>query len=700
MKYIDIENYFESSRHLPFINFCLSPIANIYKEINIDDNLFELCDKLVNNEDLDFYIELNNFFNSCKPNTYGIENITVVAKVLLSISASINLIISNINNIPISFFLIHSSIDYNVTLEIPHASHNNFQNILIGLLESWTSKMIPDNIAAILSTFLTYSVFYAKKYSTDYHLVNDLIYNIQQVPNLLNSITNEIFSPLLCQFVDWCFDNKHDDLEVLYKTLDTLEKSLSNPNSKIQIEFCLYRYRDIFEQDYDYNHLVDFYNNNQQNIDLINKLRILSQLFIKHDRNKYINLFSKEISELDQNTLIRLVEETNQNVFSAYIINLSYYYYDNFLDFIETTYDCSKDIFKNTQFYIPSNDVTYIFGKDINKYPVKDPDLHYNIIQCINYINQLGITVFGESIEQELPEIYSPSKDNKPKDQHKFEEKKLIDYLEQYYFINENTIADEIKYILPMQHIRVPLQQLLLKKYNKLYPLVKIVNKEFIDEKKVEKIIHIVLSKSGTLDQEKEAIEFLNKLSANIEFEYLYTESLEELLGILSSDDYSVISITSHGEINSREPLYNRLKIGDIYIPWYMITPDIYPKNAQRLVYLNVCDSGHFSLKNGFIYESFSTFLTTPYQATVSHMWPVNQTYSSTVLMIFYHHLSSGFNSFKEAYLKTMTLSINNKLDEYIDLNKLSNIELFKVFKSSSIRKDSLVHWGSSIFQE
>lgn len=251
-----------------------------------------------------------------------------------------------------------------------------------------------------------------------------------------------------------------------------------------------------------------------------------------------------------------------------------------------------------------------------------------------------------------------------------------------------------------MQHIRVPLQQLLLKKYNKLYPLVKIVNKEFIDEKKVERVIHIVLSESGTLDQEKEAIEFLNKSSVNIEFEYLYTESFEKLLEILRSDNYSVISITSHGEVNSREPLYNQLKIGKNYIPWYKITPDIYPTNSQRLIYLNICDSGHFSLKNGFIYESFSTFLTTPYQATVSHMWPVNQTYSSTVLMIFYHHLGSGFNSFKEAYLKTMTLSINNKLDEYIDLNKLSNIELFKVFKSSSIRKDSLVHWGSSIFQE
>lgn len=700
MKYIDIENYFKSSRHLPFIKFYLSPIANIYEEIDINDNLFELCDKLANNKDLDFYIELNNFFNSFKPNTYDIENRTVVSKVLLSISASVNLIIGNINNIPISFFLIHSSIDYNVTLEIPHASHNNFQNILIGLLEACSQKIIPNNIATILSTFLTYSVFYSKKYSTDYHLVNDLIYNIQQVPNLLNSITNEIFSPLLCQLLDWCFDNKHSDLEVLYRKLDSLHKSLSSLDSKIKIELCIYRYRELFDKDYNYDQLVDFYNNNHQHIDLINKLRILSQLFIKHDRNKYINLFSKEISKLNQNTLIKLVEETNQNVFSAYIINLSYYYYDNFLDFIETTYDCSKDIFKNTQFYIPSNDVTYIFGKDKNKYAVEDPYLHYNIIQCINHINQLGITVFGEAIEQELPKTYSPSKDNKPKDQHKDVEKKLIDYLELYYFINENTIADEIKYILPMQHIRVPLQQLLLKKYNKLYPLVKIVNKEFIDEKKVERVIHIVLSESGTLDQEKEAIEFLNKSSANIEFEYLYTESFEKLLEILSSDNYSVISITSHGEVNSREPLYNRIKIGDKYISWHKITPDIYPTYSQRLIYLNICDSGHFSLKNGFIYESFSTFLTTPYQATVSHMWPVNQIYSSTVLMIFYHHLSSESISFKEAYLKTMSLSINNKLDEYIDLNQLFNIELFKVFKSSSIRKDSLVHWGSSIFQE
>jgi len=80
-------------------------------------------------------------------------------------------------------------------------------------------------------------------------------------------------------------------------------------------------------------------------------------------------------------------------------------------------------------------------------------------------------------------------------------------------------------------------------------------------------------------------------------------------------------------------------------------------------------------------------------------MWPVNQNYSSVFLMIFLHHLTFT-NSYKEAYSLTLLLAINNKFDEYIKNNNLNKMELFKVFQNSSLEKNSIIHWGSLIYQE
>ena len=81
-------------------------------------------------------------------------------------------------------------------------------------------------------------------------------------------------------------------------------------------------------------------------------------------------------------------------------------------------------------------------------------------------------------------------------------------------------------------------------------------------------------------------------------------------------------------------------------------------------------------------------------------MWPVSQLYSSVFLMVFFHHLIS-ISSFKEAYKETLLLAVDNKLDSYIIDNDINKIELFNIFiKNSSLNKNSVVHWGSLLYQE
>lgn len=702
MNYIDIKNHFleEAPEFLSFLDDSFSHLEDLEKSIDLNDDFFILCNHFTRNTDLKFYISLNNFFNNTQPSTYDISDKRVVIKTLLSMAAASSLLMRDTGNIPITFFIIHSAIDYGVSIEVSYVEHNNYQNMFIYLLMGWKRGMIPDDVAAIVSNFLTYAVVYAKKHSTDYHLVNDLIYNIKQMPSLLESMINELYLPLLCQLLDWCYDNRHEDLRILYDHINTLSSVTEAENTLLYIELCLYRFREQFDTSYDYRSLATFYETNYDKLDLINRLRVLSQLIIKLDRNKYLNEFSKEILQLNVKSLIPTIEDLYPKVFSIYFINLAFYKNQEFLKFLHENYGCTLEVLESTVIYIHSDDSTYILEKEQHKLDIIDPDLHFNIIQYINKINNLGITVFGESIEQIIPNTYMPHRENVPLEQYRDIERKLIDGMMKYYFIDNPIFNDTIKYILPMQQIRVPLQQLLLKKYNKLFPLVKIMNKEAIPEKTIEKVIHIVLSESGTLDQEKEAIEHLSTISDNIEFEYKYIDDFEELLNLLKSDIYSLISITSHGEVDARDPLNNCIKVGSEYIPWSRFEPETYNINNQRLLYLNICDSGHFSLKNGFLLESFSTYLTNSYQATVSHMWPVNQTYSSTFLMIFLHHLISK-NSFKDAYAATLSLAIDNNFGSYIDDQNLTALELFSIFKNnSSLKKESIIHWGSLLYQE
>lgn len=681
---------------MKFITISLSHISNLNQAIELDSDFFILCNNFSLNSEIGFYIKLNEFFNENKPIPYNETDEKVAIKVLLSMASGYIPLIKNIDSIPKSFFIIHSAIDYGITPEIPYAEHNNFQKVLIGLFIF--NQKNPNFIGNYFSTFLTYIVLYAKKYSTDYHLINDLIYNIQQVPKLLKSISNEEFYPFLCQLLDWCYDNKHPDIKLFYNALSKIQNTTKSNKIFIKIEVCLFRYRDQFNKNYDYNQLINFFEKNKHNIYIIDKLRILTQLFLKIDRDKYINLFSKEISRINNNTLIQMIENRNPDTFSAYFTNLAFYKYNEFLDLIHNIYGCSKNILKSTLFYIHSTDYKYIIIKNPTKFKYIDKDEHFNIIQYINEIYNLGITVFGESIEQQINEGYNPSRENVPTSDLRLESR-FIQLLEIYYLVNETTLYKDIEFIFLMQHIRIPIQQLLLKKYNKLFPIVKIVNKIRIPEKDIKNVLHIVLSESSTIEQEKKVIEFLNTINKSINFEYKYIDCFRDLLEILKSDEYDIVSITSHGEIDTREPLNNVIKIGNEYIQWYQFEPEVYNIKNQRLLYLNFCDSGHFALKKGFILESFSTYLTNSHQATVSHMWPVNQNYSSVFLMIFLHHLTFT-NSYKEAYSLTLLLAINNKFDEYIKNNNLNKMELFKVFQNSSLEKNSIIHWGSLIYQE
>ena len=89
-----------------------------------------------------------------------------------------------------------------------------------------------------------------------------------------------------------------------------------------------------------------------------------------------------------------------------------------------------------------------------------------------------------------------------------------------YYHIDDFNFDESVEYILIFQQMRVPLQQLLLKKYNKLYPFINIFDKRKINRKKVDKLFEefdfILTPTTGTIYKISEVNDNPIELNTNL----------------------------------------------------------------------------------------------------------------------------------------------------------------------------------------
>jgi hypothetical protein len=722
MLYKDLEIYFEENKYESFIKNSLSHIINLNIQPQLNEDLFLLANQFRYNKELELYIKLNDFFEEKKSEF----PFSIQIRTLLLISASNNILIENYLSINKSFFIIHSVANYGLKYMDNKIEHGDFLHPCLLLLNLFIAGYIPPKIAIYIFEHLTFTINYARKYSTDYDFIYGILLNIVAVPSYqedikIEALTQEEIESLpkqidflkkhaendiycihfIIQLLEWSYDNINAGQDEYFKKffyiLNEIQELTPSLNFDKEIELCLMRYREQFNNEYDYLDLEEFYETHEDDINFINKLRIITQLFLKLNKEKYMKIFQKEISLINPNELRVYIEKLAPDVFSAYITNLADINKENFFSFLETYYGTSRSIFDSTAFYIHRDDNTFILEKQQHIFEVI-PGLHSDIINSINCINSLNITVKHESHLQNTD--YNLDRENVPIEYSR-EEIELIKNLSQYYEVENFDFDESIEYILIYQQMRVPLQQLLLKKYNKLFPIINIFDKRKINRKKVEKVIHIVLSESSTIEQEKQIVNYISSISTDIIFEYKTINSFDSFMEILNSDEYSVISVTTHGEVDTREPLDYKIKIGNEYINMFEIDIKYSNLNDKRLLYLNICDSGHFGLKNGLLMESLSTQLTHNSQAVVSNMWPISQNYSSTFLMIFFLQLQKTYD-FKEAYQNTLLLAVNNKLDTFIFDNHLykDELELFRIFCDSSMKKESIINWGSMVYQE
>ena len=141
----------------------------------MSDEFFKLCSNFRKNEDLGFYIELNSFFNHN-------HSIPEPLRALLLISASNDILMKNYFSIENSFFIIHSVADYGLKYMDNKAYHDDFLHPCINLLTLFAHKFISPLIAIFIFEHLTFTISYARKYSTDYDFVKGILLNIMSFP--------------------------------------------------------------------------------------------------------------------------------------------------------------------------------------------------------------------------------------------------------------------------------------------------------------------------------------------------------------------------------------------------------------------------------------------------------------------------------------------------------------------------------------
>lgn len=277
MLYKDLEIYFEENKYKSFIKNSLSHIINLNIQPQLNEDLFLLANQFRYNKELELYIKLNDFFEEKKSEF----PFSIQIRTLLLISASNNILIENYLSINKSFFIIHSVADYGLKCMDNKIEHGDFLHPCLPLLNLFIAGYIPPKIAIYIFEHLTFTINYARKYSTDYDFIYGILLNIVAVPSYQEDIKTEALTQeeieslpkqidflkkhaendiycihFIIQLLEWSYDNinagQDEYFKKIFYILNEIQELTPSLNFDKEIELCLMRYREQFNNEYDY----------------------------------------------------------------------------------------------------------------------------------------------------------------------------------------------------------------------------------------------------------------------------------------------------------------------------------------------------------------------------------------------------------------------------------------------------------------
>lgn len=264
--------------------------------------------------------------------------------------------------------------------------------------------------------------------------------------------------------------------------------------------------------------------------------------------------------------------------------------------------------------------------------------------------------------------------------------------------ISEN-FRTGINGILQLGFNSIPLQALMLKKIEYTFPIVNSFTNSFV-EKELGTIL-IWTSGSYTSAIEQTAIvQLCEKYNIHYEIPNEDVVNKATFLQKYLNDKYSIIWIASHGEHNNYEPHKSIINIShsETVSIEELVTNEL-EFQQNRLLVLNLCESGVNSEAGGFKGLGFGHQLVSCKQSIISHLWMVEpriaMTFGIVLAIGLIAHKKSHFESYCFA-VKTLIAGKEQVLrelkEEFGDFNDLID----RIENADSIDWNNILNWGSA----
>lgn len=361
-------------------------------------------------------------------------------------------------------------------------------------------------------------------------------------------------------------------------------------------------------------------------------------------------------------------------------------------------YDVKGNLDNSILFIFPNfvEGILYSYNKKVKLINQNTNILLKELIYIYNQLFSRTIAFIGDENDVLLPSrdfgIPSPNFSNK------FEQKCLEIY-------NLNTFKEiyfgKFNGILHLGLNTIPIQTLMLKHVGFTYPIVSSFNKTLKDNK----IKNVLIWTSGSYTSYFEQLSLIYIcVKHNINFSTFSEDQIskELFLNLYSSDQYSIIWIASHGEHKSSEPHKSIINISSKETVTIEELISNKPKSqSNRLLFLNLCESGINSETGGFRGVGFGHQLVSNQQSIISHLWMVEPKVAMTFGILVAIGLFANDKNYFDAYSFATLILLSGKDNIMLELRKeiseLSDV-LERIENTENIDWNNILNWGSAVY--
>jgi hypothetical protein len=179
--------------------------------------------------------------------------------------------------------------------------------------------------------------------------------------------------------------------------------------------------------------------------------------------------------------------------------------------------------------------------------------------------------------------------------------------------------------------------------------------------------------------------------------------SPEEFLIEYQNPEYDVLWVASHASLDpwSTHDVRLHLAPDDSFVALADLWNRVPDSGGRRLLVLNVCDGARFAEPGMLPRVGLAAGLSTPSQATISHLWPVRPYPSAAFGAYLGHFVTKGIPYF-DAYCETMLALRKSARNVAIELRELygGSFELIDRLRDNGEDYSDIEVWGSAAFYQ